>query len=84
MESEEKEIQNEVEQVENIQPQVQVQQPNSMVTPETKPIEPLITNEQLNQIISKIETISNQQQAIFTQMQKSESPKEVVDDGLKY
>lgn len=65
--------------------QIQVETPNSMVNPTTPKIETTITNDQLNQIISKVDQLTNQQAMIFAQMQqKKDDESEVDDDVIKY
>ena len=62
-----------------------VEAPNSMVNPTTPKIETTITNDQLNQIISKVDHLANQQAMIFAQMQqKKDEESEVDDDVIKY
>lgn len=81
----ENEIENEsiVEQKEDTQPQEI--SPNSMTNPTTPKIEPMITNEQLNQILSKVDQISNQQAMIFEQMKQTKNKdSEVKNDVIKY
>lgn len=65
--------------------QIKVETPNSMVNPTTPKIETTITNDQLNQIISKVDQLTNQQAMIFAQMQqKKDEESEVDDDVIKY
>lgn len=62
-----------------------IEAPNSMTDPTTLKPEPTITNDQLNQLISKLDRIENQQGVIFAQMQQQKNDdKGGSDDGLKY
>lgn len=86
MESEQTEV---VKQEQVQEPQVTqqatIEVPNSMTDPTTPKPEPIVTNDQLNQLISKLEHIENQQGIIFAQMQQQKNDdKGGSDDGLKY
>lgn len=62
-----------------------IEAPNSMTNPTTPEIKSTITNEQLNQLISKMDAISNQQILIYEQMkEQKENKKGGEEDVIKY
>lgn len=86
MESEQTEVvKQEQVQEQQVTQQPTIEAPNSMTDPTMPKPEPIVTNDQLNQLISKLERIENQQGVIFAQMQQQkDDDKGGSNDGLKY
>lgn len=87
MESEQTEVvkQEPLQDTQDVQ-QPTIEAPNSMTDPTTPEIKSAFTNAQLNQLISKMDAISNQQILIYEKMkeQKENNDKGGSNDGLKY